>query len=69
MVLKKPQKCGGDCNEFVGFGKEVACAANKLVAICNSQLGFAEKRGEGGKSVKKTFDDVRLIFKKSTDML
>jgi hypothetical protein len=51
MVLKKPKKCVGDCNGFVCFGKALACAANKLVAICDSQVGFAEKRREEGKSI------------------
>ena len=45
MVLKKPKKCVGNCNGLVCFDRAVDGEANKLVAIGDSPVGFAEKRG------------------------
>lgn len=42
MALKKPKKCGGDCSDFVCFGRAVACVANKLTAICDSRSTHSE---------------------------
>jgi hypothetical protein len=55
VVLEKPKKWVGDCNGFVGFGRSVACAANKLVAICDSQTApLSRRKKRGGKKKQKT---------------
>jgi hypothetical protein len=57
MALKKPT-CVRDCNDFVCFGVVLACGANKLIAIGDSQTAPIRRKKCVGKEKTKN----RLLF-------
>ena len=54
MALKKPT-CVSDCNDFVCFGVALACGADKLIAIGDSQTAPIRRKKCVGKEKTKNW--------------